>query len=174
MPEDSVAPEDLSSLEDSAAPDGTVLEDPDPAESPAEFYVHLLPAKSDDCATTVAAQRQAQTDGTLREALAQLLAGPSTEEQAAELHSWFSSQTAGMLNTVTISSGLAEVDFTNFSDVMPNASTSCGSTALLAQLDRTVLQFGEIDRVVYSFDGDRVAFYEWLQLAPPESTSRCR
>jgi hypothetical protein len=51
--------------------------------------------------------------------------------------------------------------------VIPNASSSCGSAILLAQLDATATQFPTVDRAVYSIDGDTRAFYEWLQLVPP-------
>jgi hypothetical protein len=51
--------------------------------------------------------------------------------------------------------------------VIPNASTSCGSAALLAQLDHTLLQFPAIDATIYSINGSPEAFYEWLQYEPP-------
>lgn len=168
-PDNTTPPDNTAEPENPAPPKGTATpEDSAPAATPAGFHVHLLPAEGDDCTTTVTAERQAQAQGTVGDALAQLLAGLSSEEEAAGLHSWFSSETAGMLNDVKIDRGLAEVDFANFSAVIPNASTSCGSQALLAQLEHTVLQFPEIDRVIYSFDGDRAAFYEWLQLSAPE------
>lgn len=138
-------------------------------EGPASFDVFLLPAEvGDDCSVVIGAERQAQVEGAVGDALAQLLAGPTSEEESAGLGSWFSAETEGMLNGVTVEDGLAEVDFDDFSGIIPNASTSCGSAALLAQLDQTVLQFPEVDRVVYSFDGDRIAFYEWLQRSAPE------
>jgi hypothetical protein len=138
------------------------------SEGPSSFFVFLLPADvGDDCGEVIAAERQARVEGAVGDALAQQLAGPTSEETAAGLNSWFSAETEGMLTSVTIEDGLAEVDFEDFSGIIPNASTSCGSAALLAQLDETVLQFPEVDRVVYSFDGDRDAFYEWLQRSAP-------
>ena len=68
---------------------------------------------------------------------------------------------------VRIERGTAYVDFRNFSRLIPNASSSCGSNLLLAQLDHTALQFASVKRTVYSFDGSRRAFYEWLQLNTP-------
>jgi hypothetical protein len=38
---------------------------------------------------------------------------------------------------------------------------------LLAQLGRTATQFPAVDRAVYSFNGSRRAFYEWLQRDAP-------
>ncbi|HEU5082538.1 MAG TPA: GerMN domain-containing protein, partial [Acidimicrobiales bacterium] len=110
----------------------------------------------------------ATVDGGLDDALAQLLAGPTEEEAAEGLTSWFSAETEGMLNGVVVEGGLATVDFQDFSEIIPNASSSCGSAGLLAQLDGTVLQFPEIERVLYSFEGDTEAFYGWLQLDVPE------
>jgi spore germination protein GerM len=131
--------------------------------------LYMLPIEvGDDCAEVVAVTRPATADGGPADALDQLLAGP-TPEEAEDVRSWFSAETAGMVNGVTVDGGVAEVDFQDFSSLMANASTSCGSASLLAQLDSTVLQFPEIDDVVYSFDGDRDAFYEWLQLSAPGS-----
>ena len=42
-----------------------------------------------------------------------------------------------------------------------------GSTLLLAQLDRTAKQFTSVRHTLYSLNGNRQAFYEWLQLATP-------
>jgi hypothetical protein len=39
---------------------------------------------------------------------------------------------------------------------------------LLAALDSTLAQLPGITGARYSFDGDEAAFYEWLQVAPPE------
>jgi len=74
-----------------------------------------------------------------------------------------------MLRSVRIANGVAHVDFRDFSRVIPNASSSCGSALLLAQLDRTAKQFPTVRRAVYSFDGSARTFYEWLQRSPPTS-----
>jgi spore germination protein GerM len=132
------------------------------------FDLFLLPAEADDCSAVVPVPGTADREGSLDDALAQLLAGPTAEEEAQGLRSWFSDATRDMLNGVAIEGGTAEIDFDDFSQLIPNASSSCGSASLLAQLDRTVLQFEGVDRAVYSFGGDRAAFYEWLQLSAPE------
>ena len=80
---------------------------------------------------------------------------------------WFSQKTAGHVRGVRIAEGVAYVDFHNFARDIPNASSSCGSALLLAQLDRTAKQFPTVRLAVYSFDGSRRAFYEWLQRDVP-------
>lgn len=161
--------------DESTATDTTSAEPAAPTETaspegPATFDVYLLPAEiGDDCSVVIPSEREVQEEReVVGDALTQLLAGPTAQEQAEGLDSWFSEETAGMLNSVAIEDGVAEVDFADLSEVIPNASSSCGSASLLAQLDNTVLQFPQSDEVVYSSDGDRAAFYEWLQLAPPE------
>jgi spore germination protein GerM len=161
--------DESTTTDTSAEPTTPSASDTDSPEGQATFDVYLLPAEiGDDCSAVISSEREAQADGDVGDALAQLLAGPTAEEQAEGMGSWFSDETAGMLNGVAIEDGVADVDFADFSGVIPNASSSCGSTSLLAQLDSTVLQFPEVDEVVYSFDGDEAAFYEWLQLSPPE------
>ena len=44
---------------------------------------------------------------------------------------------------------------------------AAGSAALLAQLDRTLLPFSEIEATIYSINGSPEMFYEWLQYQAP-------
>jgi hypothetical protein len=104
----------------------------------------------------------------LRGALDELLAGPTPAEEAEGYFSFFSAATADQLDDVGIEDGVAEVAFSSeLPDIIPNASTSAGSAALLNALDATTTQFGSVDEAVYSLEGDVDAFYEWLQLGPP-------
>jgi sporulation and spore germination protein len=121
----------------------------------------------DDCARVLPLKRVATSPALLKEAMRALLAGPTKAERARGYGGWFSTATAGSLRSVRLSGGVAYVDFRNFARQIPNASTSCGSALLLAQLDRTAKQFATVKRTVYSFAGSRRAFYEWLQLEPP-------
>lgn len=111
--------------------------------------------------------RAVQPPQVLAGAITALLAGPTAAEQAAGSTSFFSAQTAGMLNWAHVSDGVARIDFADFSRIIPNASSSCGSSALLASLDTTAEQFASVNSAVYSFNGSVPAFYQWLQLAPP-------
>jgi hypothetical protein len=70
--------------------------------------------------------------------------------------------------------GIIHLDLADFSQIIPNASTSCGSAGLLAQLDNTLLQFDGIDATRYSFDGDEAAFYQWLQRDVPGASTQPR
>ncbi len=119
------------------------------------------------CDRVVPLVRTVHSPAVLTGAMRELLRGPTRAERVRGYGGWFSAKTAGMLRRVTIVQGVARIDFRNFSRVIPNASSSCGSALLLAQLDRTAAQFRSVRRAVYSFDGSVSAFYEWLQLRPP-------
>lgn len=112
-------------------------------------------------------RREVRPPAVLAGALRALLAGPTRAERRAGYGGWFSPKTAGSLRSVRLAGSTAFVDFHDFSRTIPNASTSCGSALLLAQLDRTARQFPAVARAIYSFDGSRRAFYEWLQRATP-------
>jgi hypothetical protein len=104
------------------------------------------------------------TTGVLRASLEQLLAGPTEVERTSGVSSWFSEATTGMLNDVTLDAdGTAVVDLGDLRSVIPNASTSTGSTLLLEQLNATVFQFSTVERVDYRLEGSCDAFFEWLQ-----------
>jgi hypothetical protein len=100
---------------------------------------------------------------TLRFALEALLQGPTADEQANGLSSFFSAETAGMLNAAAVRDGVAWIDFRDFSALVPNASTSAGSAQLLDQLAGTIFQFDAIGEAALSFDGSCDAFWNWLQ-----------
>jgi len=119
-----------------------------------------------NCDRVAPLARQVQPPAVLRGAMRALLAGPTAAERRRGYGGWFSSRTAGMLRSVRISSGVAYADFRDFRRVIPSASSSCGSALVLAQLDRTAKQFRAVRRTVYSFNGSRRAFYEWLQRSP--------
>ena len=119
------------------------------------------------CTRVVAVPRTVAAPAVLKGALRALLRGPTAAERERGLGGWFSSRTAGSLRSVRLARGVAYVDFRDFRRIVPNASSSCGSALLLAQLDRTVTQFRTVRRGIYSFDGSRAAFYEWLQRTPP-------
>ncbi len=149
--------------EPTAAPEPTAN-----PEGPVDYDVYLL-VDGGECDEVVARPRTSTVEGVLGDAMTQLLAGPTDAELAEGLGSWFSADTAGMLRAVEIEDGVARISFaTELRSTIPNASSSCGSAGLLAQLDATATQFATVDRAVYSLDGDVTAFYEWLQFSPPE------
>lgn len=101
-------------------------------------------------------------------ALRELLRGPTEEETAAGFTSLFGPATADALQDVEVADGIARVSFRDLRPLLTNASSSCGSTSLLAALDATLAQLPGIRGARYSFGGDEAAFYEWLQMAPPD------
>jgi hypothetical protein len=122
--------------------------DPDASGEPSPVAVHRVAPRS---------------AGVLRAALEALLAGPTADEAAAGITSWFSSGTAGMLRGVTITDGHAVVDLGDLRPVIPGASSSAGSALLLSELDATVFQFPTVDTAEYRIEGSCEAFTEWLQ-----------
>jgi Sporulation and spore germination len=120
-----------------------------------------------DCERVYPVRRTVRTPAVLKGALQSLLRGPTAAERQRGYGGWFSAGTAGMLRSIRLSRSIAYVDFRDFRRVIPNASSSCGSAMLLAQLDRTATQFPTVRRAIYSLNGSRSLFYEWLQLSPP-------
>ena len=136
--------------------------------SAAELRTHIVwiyapQGTSQSCTRVLPLRRTVASPAVLAGAMRALLAGPTAAEGARGYSGWFSQKTAGHLRSVRIADGVAYVDFRSFARDIPNASSSCGSALLLAQLERTARQFPTVTRAVYSFDGSRRAFYEWLQ-----------
>jgi hypothetical protein len=120
------------------------------------------------CDRVFARPRTVRSPAVLAAAIRELLKGPTAAERTAGYGGWFSTRTAGKLRGVRINAGVAFIDFADFRRIIPNASSSCGSSLLLAQLNRTATQFPTVRRAIYSFNGSRRAFYEWLQYSTPQ------
>ncbi|HEX2054837.1 MAG TPA: hypothetical protein VHJ78_14075 [Actinomycetota bacterium] len=145
--------------------------EPSPAESSPRaetVTIYLSTQNPNDCGEVRPVERTVGGRPTLRTGMEQLLAGPTEEERAAGLGGWFSDATRDMLISAERRGNTAVVDFKDLRPVIPNASSSCGSASLLAQLDSTAKQFGA-SRTLYSINGDVQAFYEWLQMTVPDA-----
>lgn len=140
-----------------------------PAAEPRSQTVSIYAPRgtSESCTRVLPLGRTVASPAVLTGAMRALLAGPTAAERARGYSGWFSEKTAGHLRSIRIADGVAYVDFRIFARDIPNASSSCGSALLLAQLEQTAKQFTTVNRAVYSFDGSRRAFYEWLQLDVP-------
>jgi len=134
----------------------------------AELRVFFVPGGADPCGTVSPVIRRVAGPVTAELVLRELLAGPTADEAAAGFASIFGPATADGLLDVAVADGIASVSFRDLRRVIPNASSSCGSAALLGALDATLAQLPGIRGARYSFGGDEAAFYEWLQMSPPD------
>lgn len=128
-------------------------------------YFHM--GRGNDYRLAAVARTVPRTPDVATAAMTQLLAGPTAGERHAGFSSFFSEKTATMLRSVRVAHGVAYADFHDFSKIIPNASSSAGSAALLAEMNATLKQFPGVQSTVYSFEGDVAAFYEWMQMVPP-------
>jgi hypothetical protein len=81
-----------------------------------------------------------------------LLAGPTSREQGSGVSSFFSTDTAGALESVTLNAGALVVDF-NDGIYVNNANTSTGSVFFKAELLANVFQYPEVETVEFQIDG---------------------
>lgn len=158
----------------SVTPTPSPSPEPAPTSSPdvetVEVEIFLANAgRGDVCTEVFGVRRDVPAAAPLRGALEALLAGPTEAERADGYEGWFSDDTAHLLDGVRLDGARALVSFAaTLPEVIPNASSSCGSSLLLAQLDRTATQFPSVDEAWYSLEGDRADFYGWLQYAAPD------
>ena len=122
-----------------------------------------------DCLAVTGFEREVEATSPIRSALDQLVAGPAADEESSGVGSMFSSATAGSVRSVNLTDGLLIVDFEDFRQLMPAATSSCGSGTLLAQLHATVFQFPEVEQVRYEIEGRCETFFDnWLPWACTE------
>ena len=130
--------------------------------------VFFTPESSPSCADVTPVKREVRkTRAVATAALKQLFKGPTAEEEARGLLSFFGPATAGLLRSIRVESGVAYVDINDITRIN-NLSTSCGSTIFLSQMDATLKQFPTVTQVVYAMEGDPGSFYASLQHGCPE------
>lgn len=104
------------------------------------------------------------TGSPLDAALRALVRGPTPEERAQGLTSWFGDSTSGVLRRVRADSSHVTVDFhDDLRRLAPGASSSSGSEQLLTALDSTVFQFPWVRTAEYRMEGSCSEFWAWLQ-----------
>lgn len=117
-----------------------------------------------DCSDVAAVTRPvAATDDPVTTAIQALIEGPTDSEAADGFGSVFGSVTASALRRAIAADGLLIIDLADIRAVAANASSSCGSASLIAQVTSTAFQFPQIDRVRLQIDGSCDVFAEWLQ-----------
>jgi hypothetical protein len=83
-------------------------------------------------------------------ALKELLAGPSVSEKS---DGYLTSVNSGVkINSVIVKTGVARIDFDE--KLNEGVAGSCRVTAIRAQIDKTVKQFGNVREVIISVNGD--------------------
>ena len=100
-----------------------------------------------------------RTTGVLRASLVALLDGPTDEEAARGLGSWFAADAGGAVEDVNLSEGRATV---RLSSRLAESLPAPPGDAVIAELNATVFQFANVDVVRYELDGSCEAFDAWL------------
>ncbi|MFA5024494.1 MAG: GerMN domain-containing protein [Patescibacteria group bacterium] len=114
-----------------------------------------------------------KTSAEAQTALKELFKGPTAVEKTQGYFSWFSSNTKDVLKSVKVENEIAYVDLVDLRQIIPNASTSCGSAEFLAEMETTLKQFPTIKKVVFAIDKKPTIFYEWLQIGCPPENNAC-
>jgi spore germination protein GerM len=126
------------------------------------------------CSEVAALARQVpQTRAVARAALQELFRGPKPEEREAGFRSWFSGSTGAILKDVRIADRTAYVDLHDLRQLIPGATSSCGSAEFFAQVEATLKQFPTVDRVVLAIEGQPRLFYDWMEMECDDSNEYC-
>jgi len=104
------------------------------------------------------------TDAVVHASLALLLAGPTEREREDGVHSWFDQRTAGALRSFTLDAdGDLRIDFHDFRQLIPGASSSAGSEMLLGEIHATLFQHDIVATVEIGIEGSCETFWHFLQ-----------
>lgn len=138
------------------------------------FGNQVLNPGAADCGQVYGVPREVPaSNDALSAAMNELLAGPTPAETTQGYTSWFSAATAQALVSAEVSGSTSYVNLTDLRAVIPNASTSCGSAGLLAQLTTTAQQAGMTPNVRYAINGAPQPFWDWLQIGCSQANDFC-
>lgn len=113
------------------------------------FQNSVLKPNTMDCSSVVAIERVvSQTETIAKEAINQLLAGPTAEEKEKNYST--SIPAGSKLVSLKIENGTAYADF---NDVIDSGGGSCRAEALTTQIRKTLLQFPTITKVILTAGG---------------------
>ncbi len=114
-----------------------------------------------------------ETKAVAKAALGELFAGPTAKEKEEGYTSFFSSASRGILKKVTVDKEVAYVDLIDIRNLIPNASTSCGTAEFLAETTKTLTQFPTIKKVIFAINEDPKTFYDWIQIGCSPENNDC-
>ena len=87
--------------------------------------------------------------------------------------SFFSDITKNIFKSIKIVDKIVYIDLIDIRSIIPNASSSCGSSQFLAEMTNTLKQFSSIERAIFAIEGNPQVFYEWLQLGCGIENNNC-
>ena len=138
------------------------------------FSNHKTDSGFDDCARVQPLTRTVpKTSAVAKAALEQLFAGPTDHERAQGYFSWFSQETKSALLSVNVKNKTAYVNLRDITRTITSASSSCGSTILMAQMESTLKQFPTISKAFFAIEGSPEDFYGFLQMECPDELKNC-
>ncbi|MEK7580406.1 MAG: GerMN domain-containing protein [Patescibacteria group bacterium] len=127
-----------------------------------------------DCGKTYPVFRIINDSVNLPEAaLKELFKGPTEQEKEQGYVSWFSPQTEFILKNLKIKNNTVYVDLIDIRPIIPNASSSCGSAEFLSEIENTLKQFPEIEKIIFAINEKPSDFYEWIQVGCDKQLNNC-
>jgi len=133
-----------------------------------------LNPNAEDCGQVFLVDRPVlKTEAPAVATLQELFKGPNEGEKKQGYTSWFSDKTADILKSLKVVEGTAYVNLKDIREIIPNASTSCGSAQFLAEVETTLKQYSAVKTVVFAIEGKPATFYEWLQIGCSAESNLC-
>ena len=139
------------------------------------FSNEMLNPNINDCNKVYPVTRKIpRTTAIAKAALEEMFKGVTEEEEAKGYGSIPTTESNGLLKSITVKNGAAYINFTKLIlEQMGNATTSCGGGQYFGMIEKTLTQFPTIKKVYYAVEGDTNEFYEWVQVGECPYKKHC-
>ena len=99
----------------------------------------------------------------IEELVRHVVKGPTDEElESGFQEHWISDES--FLNSVKFENNVVYIDWKDIREMVPNASTSCGSQSFVAPFYNTLMEVQMVSDVVHTIEGSEDIFNEWMQI----------
>jgi len=128
---------------------------------------------ANDCSATLPVTRTIPyTKDVAQASLNQLFTGPTADELKRGYSSAFTASSSPLIR-IFIKDSVAYIDLQDIRKTQSHISTSCGSSAFIAQVENTLTQFSNIQKIIFAIQENPQTFYEWTQIGCTPDNQYC-
>jgi spore germination protein GerM len=141
------------------------------------YFNNYKITKNSSCALVYPLKRSIDKSSfSVESVLKNLFMGPSKKEKKLGYSSYFSKKTSNILKHIYLDKEnfTAYINLKDIRSILPDITSSCGSTEFISQITETLKQFPNIDRIIFAINGNAKLFYQWINTSCNKYNNYCK